>query len=68
MVEIISTFINVNRSLRIIQANRIVLTVASLTKKPALIAEVNEIPIILKHVHNPDWIPLAKNNFQNNLG
>jgi hypothetical protein len=39
-----------------------------LTKKPALIAEVNEIPIILKHVPNPDWIPLAKNNFQNNLG
>jgi hypothetical protein len=68
MKSTINTLITVNRSLRISQANIIVLTVASLTKKPALIAEVNEIPIILKHVPNPDWIPLAKNNFQNNLG
>ena len=61
----ITTFKTVIFSLRITQAKRMVVTVVSLTKNPALIASVKEIPIRAKLVPNPAWIPFAAYNFQN---
>jgi len=44
-----------NRSLRMIQEKRIVVTAESLTRKPALIAAVSAIPMMLRKVPKPDW-------------
>lgn len=60
-----ATLIHDILSFRRIQANRMVVTVVSLTRKPALIAFVKEIPIRAKQVPKPAWMPLAAYSFQN---
>ena len=63
----VKIFSGVSFSLRMIHAKNKVVTVAILTKKPALTASVSAIPIRLRDVPNPAWMPFAKNNFQNNV-
>ena len=63
----VKSFNGVIFSLRMIQAKSMVVTVAILTKKPALTASVSAIPIRLRVVPSPAWMPFAKNNFQNNV-